>query len=227
METTKKAKTHPDRFRYLNKMVIQPRLNTLPPALTELIDVTARHPKERFASSVDQLLLYQSLTFMMNAKKILDCGTLTGLSAFSFALGCGDDGHVYTIDVNEEFVSIGKKYWEKAGISNKITSILRSAVDVTKEMLKEHEGTFDIAYLDVPKEYYEVVYENLVPLLRPKGLLLVDNIFLDYLVFEEDESKHDELTTHVSNFNKRISSDDRMLNNFIDIGDGLAIAVKK
>ena len=71
------------------------------------------------------------------------------------------------------------------------------------------------------------MYENLVPLLRPKGLLLVDNIFLDYLVFEEDESKHDELTTHVSNFNKRISSDDRMLNNFIDIGDGLAIAVKK
>ena len=64
---------------------------------------------------------------------------------------------MYTIDVNEEFVSIGKKYWEKAGISNKITSILRSAVDVTKEMLKEHEGTFDIAYLDVPKEYYEVV----------------------------------------------------------------------
>ncbi|XP_075249310.1 putative caffeoyl-CoA O-methyltransferase 2 [Convolutriloba macropyga] len=226
METTTKANRNVERFRYVNKLVIQPRLKSLHPALAELIDVTARHPREKMASTADQLVLYQSLTFMINAKKILDCGTLTGLSALSFALGCGDDGHVYTIDVNEEYVSVGKEFWEKAGVANKITSIIKSADEATKEMLKDHEETFDIAYLDVPKQYYEAVYENLVPLLRPRGLLLVDNIFFNYAVLE-DESNYDTMTAHVANFNKRISSDERMLHNFIDIGDGLAMAVKK
>ncbi|XP_075249321.1 putative caffeoyl-CoA O-methyltransferase 1 [Convolutriloba macropyga] len=226
MEKTTKANRNVERFRYVNKLVIQPRLKSLHPALTELIDVTARHPREKMASTADQLVLYQSLTFMMNAKKILDCGTLTGLSALSFALGCGDDGHVYTIDVNEEYVSVGKEFWEKAGVANKITSIIKSADEATEEMLKDHEGTFDIAYLDIPKQYYEAVYENLVPLLRPRGLLLVDNIFFNYAVLE-DESNYDTMTAHVANFNKRISSDERMLHNFIDIGDGLAMAAKK
>merc|ERR1712004_503185 len=88
-----KAGLNAMRFSYVNKMVIQPRLNQLHPALRELIDVSAKHPKEHFASTADQLLLYQSLSYMLNAKKILDCGTFTGLSALSFALG---DYHLHT-----------------------------------------------------------------------------------------------------------------------------------
>jgi len=222
-----KAGLNAMRFSYVNKMVIQPRLNQLHPALRELIDVSAKHPKEHFASTADQLLLYQSLSYMLNAKKILDCGTFTGLSALSFALGCADDGHVYTIDVNKEFVDIGKQHWEKAGVSHKITSILKPADEAVKEMMKEHESTFDIAYLDVPKQFYIPVYECLVPLLKPRGLLLVDNISLSYSVFQEDTSTHQESTKFVAEFNKHICYDDRVMNNLVDIGDGLAIAIKK
>ncbi|XP_075257908.1 putative caffeoyl-CoA O-methyltransferase 3 [Convolutriloba macropyga] len=226
MERTYKSGLNEGRFNYVNKLVIHPRLKELHPALSELINISAQHPRERWASTADQLLLYQSLTYMMNAKKILDCGTFTGLSALSFALGCGDDGHLYTIDINRDFVSIGQEQWNKAGVSHKITSIIQPAEQAVQQMLKEHAGTFDIAYLDCPKQLYEQVYESLVPLLRPRGLLLVDNIFMDKTVFEE-ESAFGEMTIIMDKFNKRISGDERMLHNFIDIGDGLAIAIKK
>ncbi|XP_063726056.1 probable caffeoyl-CoA O-methyltransferase 2 isoform X2 [Symsagittifera roscoffensis] len=231
METTMKAGLNVRRFKYVKKLVIDPRLEEVNSALAELIDVSTKHPKEKFASSADQLLLYQSLSYMLNAKKILDCGTFTGLSALSFALGCADDGHVYTIDVNKEFVDVGREYWDKAGVAGKITSILKPADEVVKEMAQkpEHLGSFDIAYLDVPKHLYEPVYEYIVPLLRPRGLLLVDNIFMSYGVLE-DEANYDPRDTAVldmAKFNKRISADERMMHNFIDIGDGLAIVVKK
>ena len=76
-----------------------------------------------------------------------------------FVPGCADDGHVYTIDVNKEFVDVGREYWDKAGVAGKITSILKPADEVVKEMAQkpEHLGSFDIAYLDVPKHLYEPV----------------------------------------------------------------------
>ena len=102
-----------------------------------LVSVLSPLPKVAHHRSRPALVLLE--------KQLWNCGCVSG---------CAEDGHVYTIDVSESFVSIGKEHWKKAQVDHKITSILQSAEEAVEQLRPQHEGTFDMAYLDCPKHLY-------------------------------------------------------------------------
>ena len=163
---------------------------------------------------------------LLNARRVLELGTFTGYSALAMALALPEDGHVVTCDVNENWVDIGRRYWQEAGVVSRIEIRIGPALSTLDSLEKTgYAGTFDAAFIDADKENYAEYYETALRLVRPGGMLLLDNMLRLGRVVERDA--RDPGTTAIRELNKRIASDERVDRVMLPLADGLTLVRRR
>jgi predicted O-methyltransferase YrrM len=198
-----------------------------PEILASLRQETDRHPLSNMQISPEQGQLMGLLVQLIGAKKCLEIGVFTGYSSLSVALNLPDDGRIVACDVSDEFTAIARKYWQAAGVSEKIDLQIAPALETLDRLLANGEaGTFDFAFIDADKNNYAAYYDRCFDLVRQGGLILVDNV-LWYGRVIDPTMNEDKRTQAIKEINQQIYHDDRVQISLIPIGDGLTIARKK
>jgi predicted O-methyltransferase YrrM len=198
-----------------------------PEILAKLRQETAQHPLVNMQISPEQGQLMGLLVRLIGAKKCLEVGVFTGYSSLVVALNLPADGRIVACDVSAEFTSIARKYWQQAGVNEKIDLQIAPALETLDRLLVDGAaGTFDFAFIDADKNNYAAYYDRCFELVRPGGLILVDNV-LWYGRVAEPAMAQDQRTQAIDRLNQQIYHDDRVLISLIPIGDGLTIALKK
>ena len=193
--------------------------------LKQLRAETAKLPMSSMQISPEQGQFMALLVTLLNAKKTIDIGTFTGYSALVVALALPVDGKVIACDMNDDTTDIAKRFWQQAGVENKINLYLAPARDTLQALLDQGEaGTFDFVFIDADKENYVNYYELSLQLLRTGGLIAVDNVLWGGSVV--DEQITDASTQAIRAINKIIHADKRVMMCMLPIGDGLTLARK-
>lgn len=187
----------------------------------ELREETQKLPMGQMQIGPDQAALMQVLVRILGAKRCIEVGTFTGYSALAVALALPASGKIICCDVSEEWTSIGRRYWKKAGVAGKIDLRLGPAL----ETLKVLKGRFDFAFIDADKPNYWSYYQRCLQLIRKGGLIAVDNTLWGGSVINPE--KQSESTQALRKFNDRVSKDRRVDIALVPIGDGLTLAVKR
>ncbi len=169
----------------------------------------------------DQAVFMEILARALGARRAIEIGTFTGSSALAVARGMGPDGRLLCCDVSEEWTAIAREYWEKAGVAGRIELRLGPALDTLRSL--PAEPAFDLAFVDADKEGYLAYYEELIPRLRPGGLLLADNTLWSGAVLRESD---DPDTKALRAFNDRVAADSRVRVVLLPIGDGVTLIQK-
>ncbi|CAG9312181.1 unnamed protein product [Blepharisma stoltei] len=198
------------------------------PIKEDLLNETKQLYPEIAQMSTDRIegdfieILIQSL----NAKKCLEVGVFTGFSSLCAALGLPDDGKIIALDISDEFTSIARKYWERAGVSHKIDLKIGPALDNLHNLRREgHENSFDFAFLDADKENYLKYYENIIPLMRKGGVVLIDNIIFHNRVVDETNNGEDVKCLRL--LNEWVTRDKRVKSVALPFADGIFMVTKK
>ena len=191
------------------------------PVQRELRAVTQKLPMGQMQIGPDQGALMQVLVRIMGAKRYLEIGTFTGYSALTVALALPPGGKIVCCDVSEEWTSIGRRYWKKAGVDKKIDLRIGPALDTLKTL----KGRFDLAFIDADKPNYWKYYDRCLKLIRKGGLIAVDNTLWGGSVINPE--KQSESTRALRDFNERVAKDRRVDIALVPIGDGLTLAVKR
>jgi caffeoyl-CoA O-methyltransferase len=163
------------------------------------------------------------LTRVMGARRAIEVGTFTGYSALAIARGLPDDGHLLCCDVSEDWTSVARDAWKAAGVEHKIELRIAPAIDTLRALPREPD--VDLAFIDADKPSYAAYYEELLPRVRPGGLILVDNVLWSGRVIEPDASDPDTLAIRA--FNDMVASDERVEAVMLPIADGLTLAHKR
>ncbi|MBD2663835.1 caffeoyl-CoA O-methyltransferase [Richelia sinica FACHB-800] len=196
-----------------------------PEILTQLREETANHRLSQMQISPEQGQFMALLVQLIGAKKTLEVGVFTGYSSLSVALALPADGKVVACDVSEEFTSIARRYWEKAGIADKIDLRIAPAVETLDHLLAAGEAeTFDFAFIDADKGNYENYYERSLQLVRPGGLIAIDNVLWSGRVADPENQENS--TNVIRAFNQKLHQDQRVTLSLVPIGDGLTLARK-
>lgn len=165
------------------------------------------------------------LVQLMGATKTLEIGVFTGYSSLAVALALPADGKLIACDLSQEWTAIARRYWQQAGVTNKIDLHLAPALETLDKLLATGQGeTFDFAFIDADKENYSAYYEKSLQLVRPGGLIAIDNVLWSGRV--ADLGVQDTSTVAIRNFNRQLSQDKRVILSLVSIGDGLALALK-
>jgi len=167
----------------------------------------------------DQAVLLEILARALGARRAVEVGTFTGYSSLALARGMGPDGRLLCLDVSEEWTSIARAAWEKAGVADRIELRIGPALDTLREL---PPVLFDLAFVDADKSNYSAYYEELVPRIRPGGLLMVDNTLWGGAVLDQSDGSDD--TAAIRAVNERIAADPRVRVVLLPIGDGLTVA---
>ena len=187
---------------------------------------TAALPMGLMQISQEQGAFMANLVRMIGAKKTIEVGTFTGYSALVVAMALPADGKVIACDVSEEWTSVGRKYWQQAGVAGKIDLQLQAATETLDQLIAEGQsGTFDFAFIDADKSNYDAYYERCLILLRKNGVIAVDNVLWGGAVV--DDARQDDDTKAIRALNQMIHDDDRVDVNMLPLGDGLTLAVKR
>src|SRR5579864_1248378 len=148
-----------------------------PEPLRRLREGTASNPKANMQISPDQGQFMALLMHLIGAKRTIEVGVFTGYSSLAVALALPADGHIIACDVSEEWTAVARRYWREAGVEHKIDLRLRPALQTLDDLIALGQaGRFDFAFIDADKENYANYYERALVLLRPRGLIAVDNV---------------------------------------------------
>jgi predicted O-methyltransferase YrrM len=184
---------------------------------------TLKLPQHGMISSSDVGQFLSLMILTSNAKKAIEIGTFTGYTALKMASALPKDGTLICCDISLEWSDIGRPYWERAGIDDKIDMRVAPAMETLLGLTSE-AGTFDFAFIDADKTNYPNYYEACLTLLRPGGLMVLDNMLWSGSV--ADDSITDETTVTLRNLNKKISEDGRVSCCLLTVGDGLMLVRK-
>jgi len=197
-----------------------------PALLRRLREETARYPNSNFQISAEQGQLMGLLRRIIGARRTIEVGVYTGYSALSVALALPDDGRVIACDINEEWTAVGRRYWREAGMDGKIDLRLGPALATLDGLIASGQANqFDFMFIDADKTNYANYYERALVLLRPGGLIGVDNVLWYGRVI--DASFDDADTRAIRAFNERLLNDDRVWLSMLPVRDGLTLACKK
>ena len=176
--------------------------------------------------SPEQGQLMRMLTGLIGARRAIEVGVFTGYSALSVALALPEDGELVACDVSEEWTAIARRYWAEAGVAEKIRLELAPATETLDALLAEgRAGDFDIAFIDADKTSYDGYYERCLELLRPGGLVLIDNVLWGGAVADEDNRSEDTLALRA--LNAKLRDDARIELCMLPVGDGLTLARRR
>ncbi|MBC7973253.1 MAG: class I SAM-dependent methyltransferase [Verrucomicrobia bacterium] len=196
-----------------------------PEILTQLRQETAQHSMSRMQISPEQGQLMALLVQLMGAKKTLEVGVFTGYSSLVVALALPTDGKVVACDVSEEYTAIARRYWQQAGVDDKIDLHIAPALETLDQLLATGQaGTFDFAFIDADKSNYDGYYERSLQLVRSGGLVAIDNVLWYGRV--ADPQVQDNSTKSIRAFNQKLHEDARVSISMVPIGDGLTLARK-
>ncbi len=197
-----------------------------PDVLAELRAETAGLPEVAMQIAPEQGRFMALLVQIMNAKRCIEVGVFTGYSSLSVALALPPDGSFVACDVSEQWTAIAQRYWEQAGVAEKIDLRLAPASETLGGLLDDGLAQqFDFAFIDADKESYAGYYEQLLQLIRPGGLIAVDNVLWSGRVADDGNDEVD--TMAIRAFNEILKNDQRIDISLVPIADGLTLARKR
>ena len=186
---------------------------------------TSRLPMGGMQIGADQGVLLAFLVRLIGAKNAIEVGTFTGYSALAVASALPAGGRLVCCDVSEEWTAIARRYWAEAGVADRIELHLRPAQETLAELLqRKGAGTFDFAFIDADKTAYDVYYEACLALLRPGGLIAIDNVLWSGTVADPSDQKPD--TVALRAITAKVRDDPRVDACLLSIGDGVLLARK-
>jgi len=187
------------------------------------VDATEWHMMQ---ISPEQGAFMALLVRLLGARRTIEVGTFTGYSALVVAEALPDDGQIIACDVSEEWTSIGREFWQRAGLAEKIDLRIAPATDTLDGLVADGQaGRFDFAFIDADKSNYDAYYECCLELLRPGGVIGIDNVLWGGAVV--DESRQDDDTIAIRALNAKVHADERVDTMMLPLGDGLTLAVKR
>jgi caffeoyl-CoA O-methyltransferase len=197
-----------------------------PELLRELRLETEKLPHAGMQISPEQGRLMRWLVELTGARRALEVGVFTGYSALSVALGLPEDGRLVACDLSDEWTSIARRYFARAGVAHKVDLRLGPALETLDQLLGAGAGgAYDFAFIDADKENYAAYYERCLTLLRPGGVVAVDNALWGGSV--ADPARDDASTRAIRELNARVCGDERVSATLVPIGDGLLLARKR
>ncbi len=197
-----------------------------PVVLAELREATAELPHALMQISPDQGQFMQLLAKMLGAKRCIEVGVFTGYSSLAVALALPADGRIVACDVSERWTNVARRFWDKAGVAHKIDLRLAPANETLDALLAEGgAGSYDFAFIDADKPAYLGYYERCLKLLRPGGLIAIDNTLWSGRVADPAEADDDTISLRL--FNHFVHRDERVDLSLLPVGDGLTLARKR
>jgi predicted O-methyltransferase YrrM len=197
-----------------------------PPILRRLREETVGHSQVRFQISPEQGQYMALLIQLMGARRTIEVGVFTGYSSLAVALALPADGSIVACDISEEFTFTARRYWREAGVDHMIDLRLKPALETLTGLLAQGQrGHFDFVFIDADKTNYEGYYECALELLRPGGLIMVDNVLWSGRVLDPSDQTAD--TVALRAFNKKLHADSRVSLSMIPLGDGVTLALKR
>lgn len=197
-----------------------------PDILRQLREETAQLPNARMQIAPEQGQFMALLVQLLGARKTLEVGVFTGYSSLCVALALPPDGKVIACDVSEDYTAVARRYWEAAGVADKIDLRLAPALETLDQLLAERQaGTFDFAFIDADKANYEGYYERSLQLIRPGGLIVIDNVLWSGRV--ADPASQERNTQMIRALNEKLHHDERISLSLVAIADGLSLALKR
>lgn len=196
------------------------------PELRRLRQRTDAMPDGGMRSSAEQAQLLAFLIELIGARSVLEIGCFTGYGTLAMALALPPEGRVTTLDVNDDWPAIGREHWRAAGVAERIELRLGLALDSLEALLAEGAaGSFDLAYVDADKKLYDAYYERALALVRPGGIVALDNVLWRGLV--ADPANQDRQAATLRALNAKIHADARVTPVLLPLGDGLTLARRR
>jgi predicted O-methyltransferase YrrM len=189
-------------------------------ALQALREETTQLPLSVMQTAPEEAQFLQFMIRLLGAKKVLELGTFTGYSALAMALALPQGGQLITCDINTQWTNIAHPYWEQANVSNKIDLRIGPALETLRALLKDGAGhSFDFIFIDADKTNYVEYYELSLQLIKPAGLIAIDNIFWEGDVINPLDTSAQ--TREIRKLNEHIRTDKRVHTSLLPIADGL------
>jgi predicted O-methyltransferase YrrM len=196
------------------------------PLLARLREETASHPRAIMQIAPEQGQFFQFLVALTGARQALEIGVFTGYSSLAVALALPADGHLTACDISEEYTSVARRYWAEAGVSHKVDLRIAPAAESLEQLLREGKASaYDFAFIDADKTGYDRYYELCLQLVRPGGLIVLDNMLYHGTVPGDED--HGLETAALRALNAKICQDDRVTASLLSIADGVMMAVRK
>lgn len=197
-----------------------------PDVLSRLREETVRLPEGNMQIAPEQGQFLALMVELIGAERIVEVGTFTGYSSTAMALALPETGRIVCCDIDHDFTAIAKRYWDEAGIADKVDLRLGPATDSLTELIEEWgPESVDLAFIDADKPNYQTYYERCLELLRPGGLLLADNVLWDGKVANPKDVSAN--TAALRAFNDKVAKDDRVTISMIPLADGVTLARKR
>lgn len=195
------------------------------PEQTALREATRKHPRGGMQISPEQGQFMTLLVKLIGARRTIEIGTFTGYSALTVALALPADGRILACDISDEYTSVGKPYWQRAGVADKIELVIAPAIETLDARIARGEtDRYDFAFIDADKAGYDVYYERCMKLVRQGGLIAFDNTLWSGAVARPAE---DDDTRALQALNDKLHDDQRIDVAMLPIGDGLTLARKR
>ena len=189
------------------------------PVLAGLREETARRPNRSMQIGPEQGAFMGLLVRLTGTRRILEIGTFTGYSSTAMALALPEDGRITCLDVSEEWTDVARRAWADAGVAGKVDLRIAPAADSLGEL---EDDAFDLAFIDADKTSYDVYYDGCLRVVRPGGLILIDNVLQGGRV--ADPSADDENVVAIRALNEKIAADERVDHVLLPLADGLTLA---
>jgi len=196
------------------------------PLLTELRQKTNELPEKQWQTPPEQGRFLGFMTRLTGAGNVLEIGTFTGYGTLAMALALPTGGRIVTLDVDDTFPSVGMPFWQRAGVEHQIELKKGFALETLSAMISSGVSDhFDMVFIDADKKEYDGYYEHALTLLRPGGLIMVDNMFWSGAVIDSADQRNS--TKALRALMKKMKTDDRVDICVVPIADGVAMAIKK
>jgi caffeoyl-CoA O-methyltransferase len=197
-----------------------------PHVLVQLREETATLPQHRMQIAPEEGAFLAFLVELIGARRCIEIGTFTGYSSIAIAGALPEDGNLVCCDVSKEWTSVALKYWDLAGVADKIDLRLAPALETLDQLLADGgEATFDFAFVDADKAGYDGYYERLLLLVRPGGVIAFDNTLWAGAVL--DQNAEDEDTRALQALNAKLAGDERISLCLLPVADGVTLARRR
>jgi caffeoyl-CoA O-methyltransferase len=208
-------------YDYMNSVSIRE-----PAILRKLREETAAHPMATMQIPPEHGQFLALLMQLTGARRTLEVGVFTGYSSLAVALALPEDGKILACDVSEEYTSVARRYWKEAGVDHMIELRLKPALETLHELIAQRQhNRYDFAFIDADKANYEGYYECALELVRPGGLIAIDNVLWHGAVIDPEDNTADTLAIRA--INKKLLGDSRVAISMLPISDGLTLACKR
>ena len=196
------------------------------PLLKALREETRKLPEANMQITCEQGQFMALIAQLMGARKLLEIGVFTGYSALAVMQSLPEDARLVALDISETWTSVAKSYWQRAGVAHRIDLRIGPAIETLIQLLDQGQaGSFDFVFIDADKAHYRDYYECALSLLRPGGIILIDNLLWGGKVVDESVSDSD--TQAIRNFNRFLAGDVRVDYCLLPVADGVGLALKR